>query len=118
MTMLVLYTAGIFRMYVPYLNYCINYKYISTVLCENKNKPQMHCNGKCHLKKTIKTAAEEDSKSKAPTLIKVFGFQEMPAEALRLSVHKPLPVREKNQAPIAVYVSPVIDITSPPPQAA
>lgn len=116
--MIVLYTASIFRMYIPYLNYCINYKYISTVLCENKNKPQMHCNGKCHLKKTIKTAAEEDSKSKAPMLIKVFGFQEMPAEALRLSVLKPFSVREKNSTPIAAYTSPLIDIASPPPQAA
>lgn len=33
----------------PVLDYVINYDYISKVLCINKEHPQMHCNGKCHL---------------------------------------------------------------------
>ncbi|MFN0049775.1 MAG: hypothetical protein ACKVOU_11690 [Cytophagales bacterium] len=52
-------------MYTPYINYKINYKYIAGVLCENKAKPKMQCNGKCHLKKELKKAATEESKSKA-----------------------------------------------------
>src|ERR1044071_5964326 len=35
------------------LDYFLHKKYIATVLCENRNKPQMHCNGKCHLKKQL-----------------------------------------------------------------
>ena len=29
----------------------LNKEYISKNLCENRDKPQMHCNGKCHLVK-------------------------------------------------------------------
>ena len=36
-----------------YLNYQLNKEYISKTLCVNKDKPQMHCNGKCHLKKQL-----------------------------------------------------------------
>ncbi len=42
--------------YMPYIEYELNKKYIAEVLCENKDKPEMHCNGKCHLKKQIKKA--------------------------------------------------------------
>ena len=38
---------------LPVVDYVINYEYISKVLCENKAKPQLKCNGKCHLKKSM-----------------------------------------------------------------
>lgn len=44
---------------MPVLDYIINYDYIAKELCENKAKPQMHCNGKCHLMKELAKAAEE-----------------------------------------------------------
>jgi len=44
---------------IPVLDYIINYDYIAKELCENKAKPQMHCNGKCHLMKELAKAAEE-----------------------------------------------------------
>ncbi|WP_233506596.1 hypothetical protein [Flavobacterium sp. AG291] len=44
---------------MPVLDYVINYDYIAKELCENKTKPQMHCNGKCHLMKELAKAAEE-----------------------------------------------------------
>lgn len=31
----------------------VNRDYIAQVLCINKDKPQLHCNGKCHLKKQL-----------------------------------------------------------------
>lgn len=40
-------------------NYELNKAYISKNLCENKNKPSLHCNGKCHLKKQLQ---KEDKK--------------------------------------------------------
>jgi hypothetical protein len=33
--------------------YYLNQKYIAENLCVNKEKPQMDCNGKCHLKKQL-----------------------------------------------------------------
>lgn len=44
-------------------NYSINKDYISKVLCENKDKPKMHCNGKCLLKKQL---AKEEKKEQSP----------------------------------------------------
>lgn len=45
---------------LPVIDYAVNYEYISTVLCENKAKPQMHCNGKCHLMKELAKASETE----------------------------------------------------------
>lgn len=44
--------------------YELNKKYVATKLCENRDKPKMHCNGKCYLKKQLKKTEEN---SKAPT---------------------------------------------------
>ncbi|MFV5695987.1 hypothetical protein ACM55G_11180 [Flavobacterium sp. LB3P122] len=43
----------------PVLEYAVNYEYISKVLCVNKAKPVMHCNGRCHLMKELAKAQEE-----------------------------------------------------------
>lgn len=43
---------------IPVLDYIINYDYIAKELCENKAKPEMHCNGKCHLMKELAKASE------------------------------------------------------------
>lgn len=48
----------------PVIDYIINYDYISTQLCENIKKPELKCNGKCHLKKQLANEAKKsDSKS-------------------------------------------------------
>jgi hypothetical protein len=47
-----------------YLNYEVNKDYISNVLCENKEKKELHCEGKCHLKKELQ---KEDKKESTPT---------------------------------------------------
>ncbi|QAA81670.1 hypothetical protein EI546_07995 [Aequorivita sp. H23M31] len=47
----------------PIMDYMINYDYIVNVLCENKDNPEMHCNGKCHLSKELAHEAGEDSKN-------------------------------------------------------
>ncbi|MCO4293913.1 hypothetical protein NF867_13695 [Solitalea sp. MAHUQ-68] len=39
--------------------YEANKSFISTYLCENKNKPQLHCNGQCYLMKQLKKEASE-----------------------------------------------------------
>jgi len=62
--LLCLYVLTPFRIALPYLTYNINYQYISTQLCENKAKPAMQCNGKCHLKKELKKALEQESEKK------------------------------------------------------
>ena len=41
------------------ISYHINKTYIAKVLCENKEAPQMQCNGKCQLKKQLSAADEQ-----------------------------------------------------------
>lgn len=48
------------RPVIPVADYIINYDYITKVLCVNKAKPTMHCNGKCHLMKELAKTAEQD----------------------------------------------------------
>lgn len=38
-----------------------NYDYISKELCKNKAKPELKCNGKCHLKAELAKASEENT---------------------------------------------------------
>ncbi|MGB2273684.1 MAG: hypothetical protein ACPH2K_04855, partial [Flavicella sp.] len=43
------------RPLLPILEYYANQDYIVAVLCENRNKPAMDCNGKCYLAKELAT---------------------------------------------------------------
>lgn len=42
----------------PIVEYVANYDYIVKVLCENKDKPQLQCNGKCYLAKQLEKQQE------------------------------------------------------------
>ena len=53
---LVLFLKPIF----PVIDYAVNYDYISKVLCINKDKLELKCNGKCHLMKELAKASEDD----------------------------------------------------------
>ena len=41
------------------INFYINQREITRLECENKNRPEMHCNGKCYLAKQLKKADEQ-----------------------------------------------------------
>jgi hypothetical protein len=41
------------------VNFYVNQKEIAEKECENKNRPEMHCNGKCYLAKQLKKADAE-----------------------------------------------------------
>jgi hypothetical protein len=45
---------------LPVLEYVVNYEYISKVLCVNKERPKMNCNGKCHLMKELAKTSENE----------------------------------------------------------
>lgn len=63
---------------LPVLEYVMNYEYISKVLCINKDKPKMHCNGKCHLMQELAKASDaekpisSDKKSISPVFEVLF----------------------------------------------
>lgn len=68
---------------LPVLDYIINYDYISNVLCENKAKPQLQCNGKCHLMKELAKQSENekplstDKKDNSKHEIEVLFYQDI-----------------------------------------
>nr|WP_294869711.1 hypothetical protein [uncultured Pedobacter sp.] len=52
-------TANFSRFFI-YAGFELNKNYIASVLCENRDKPMMHCNGKCYLMKKLKQAEEKE----------------------------------------------------------
>lgn len=64
---LVLITALSFQCFIKlgvigYYN--LNIEYIIKELCENKNKPELKCNGKCFLKKKMSEADKAEKETK------------------------------------------------------
>jgi hypothetical protein len=43
----------------PVVDYMLNYDYIVENLCENRDKPQLKCNGKCYLSKQLSKEAKD-----------------------------------------------------------
>ncbi len=62
----------------PVAEYIVNYDYIANVLCENKDKPQLNCDGKCYLAKQLAKETEDDGKN--------------PFEQRRISVEQVQPI--------------------------
>ena len=55
-----LYLIATLRPIQPYVEYFINQDYIAEFLCINKDKPELQCNGKCHLAKQIEKQQEKE----------------------------------------------------------
>ena len=67
---------------VPVFEYVINYEYIAKVLCINKDKPEMHCNGKCHLMQEMAKTSEKElpltpTKKHVVTETEILFYQEL-----------------------------------------
>src|SRR5690349_6746549 len=56
-----------FSRFFIYAGFKMNQNYIAGKLCENRNKPWMHCNGKCYLMKKIKQAEEKQNSADRET---------------------------------------------------
>jgi hypothetical protein len=49
-----------FSRYFVYAGFELNRNYIATKLCENRDKPWLHCNGHCYFMKKIKAAQDAE----------------------------------------------------------
>jgi len=97
-----------------YICYHLNKDFISSTFCENKNKPELQCDGKCYMKKQLK--ATEENQSKAP--INIRDFQEIvffcSQSEIILPKQNTLPnLRFTNHKNIN-YTSPLFGIFHPP----
>lgn len=52
------------RPVLPYVEYVLNYEYISEVLCINQDKPELECDGKCYLRKQVIEQVDPEPTSK------------------------------------------------------
>lgn len=80
-TLLVITLFILFKPILPLVEYVVDYEYISKVLCINKEKPELKCNGKCHLKQSLANASEEEKpisdKKHTAKEIEILFFQEI-----------------------------------------
>jgi len=56
---LALMTSNFSRLFI-YAGFELNKDFIATTLCENRDIPEMHCDGQCYLSKKIKQAQEKE----------------------------------------------------------
>ena len=61
-----------FSRFFIYAGFELNKKYIIANLCENRNKPWLHCNGKCYFMKKIKQAEEREKSTENQTQKNLF----------------------------------------------
>lgn len=60
---IILYLIALCRPVAPLIEYYANKDFFATVLCINKDKPELKCNGKCILMQKLKKAVQEESSS-------------------------------------------------------
>lgn len=61
----IIFVAGIMLLKPlwPVAEYISNYDYIKNVLCENKDRPMLNCDGKCYLSKLLAEENEQNQKN-------------------------------------------------------
>ncbi|OIN59070.1 hypothetical protein [Arsenicibacter rosenii] len=51
------------------LDFELRKAYIVSNFCENKNRPELHCDGKCYLAKRLRAAQEREEQSKTEEVV-------------------------------------------------
>lgn len=102
----------------PVVEYMVNYDYISKVLCENKAKPKMKCNGKCHLMKELAKASDTETpkssdKKGAVQLTEVLFFEEI--ESFKINTDFSSDIKKANTSYSDLYFYLNSDATFRPP---
>lgn len=78
-----------------FAGYEMNRGYIATELCVNRDKPEMHCNGRCYLMRKLKQAQEKEQKQEhqfqkiqlqQPIVNPSFQFKQYAISAIHLRV--------------------------------
>jgi hypothetical protein len=100
-----------------YASFDLNQNYIASTLCENRDKPEMHCNGKCYLMKKLKQAEEKEKKQEQDSQKKGAVDQFMIKQSIRLALF-PNQIKKNHPAEIASDLPKVSsEVPHPPPSA-
>lgn len=71
-SLIVLFLYGTVNQTCTVLHFYANQKEIAEKFCENKDKPEMNCHGKCHLNKELKVQTNEASNKQLPQEIRPY----------------------------------------------
>jgi hypothetical protein len=77
--------AQTFNRFFIVVDYQLNKEYIAKTLCENKNKPQMHCNGKCQMMKKLQQEEKKDQQNPDRSNVNKFEFISFSLNKISLS---------------------------------
>ena len=76
LAVIALFFCSLFQPVLPVYKYLLNYDYIVNVLCINKEKPELQCNGKCYLKKEL--SASKITSDQNPEELLNYRFKPVP----------------------------------------
>lgn len=77
---MVFYLLSAGQTYLPHLAYMANKERIAATLCENKDRPALKCEGRCHLAKKIKEQEESSDNGQLPSKEHFEVFVHLPVE--------------------------------------
>jgi hypothetical protein len=109
---LIVFCSAEISQLLPYLDYFVNYEYISEILCINKEKPISNCNGKCYLSQQLKEAQQtEKQDKKIPTVEQ----ERIPMIVYNSELTKFLITVSKAKKYFQFYQFPIKDLSISPP---
>ncbi|AOW20242.1 hypothetical protein [Urechidicola croceus] len=82
-----LYIVAMLQPVMPLIEYNMNKEYIVSALCENRNKPELACNGKCYLDKKIENSHKNDSHNHSIPQIDMSKYPVSLVENLNFSIN-------------------------------
>ena len=105
-----------FSKWIIVADYEFNKEYISKNLCINKEKPKLHCNGKCQLmKKLAEEEKQNSSNSNNPGKEKFQDIVFLESCQFFSPAFSPLPEKKyADHLTVAKYPSPIASIFHPP----
>ncbi|HEY3429153.1 MAG TPA: hypothetical protein VGK39_00665 [Cyclobacteriaceae bacterium] len=81
---LFLYLVAMLRPVQPIIEYCFRYDYFAKVLCINKERPELKCNGKCILMQRLKKVSEESQPAPFMPAASNFSLKDYPLALLNV----------------------------------
>lgn len=69
-----------------YLDFEVRRDYIVANLCVNRNRPQLHCDGKCYLAKKLAALEEQEKKQAEKDYMSKLLFQPMELKSYELNM--------------------------------
>lgn len=101
--------------YFIYVGFEVNQKQLTEKFCVNKNRPWMHCNGKCYLMKKLKQAEEKEKKQERESQRAAFQLA-MPCSPVAFHFTPVLSERHYSPAKVENPISGHSSIFQPPKQ--